>query len=231
VKHLKAVLKTTMTAMVFMVAIKVASAQGLPPGQLPQLTGEWWQWALSIPISVNPLLDTTGERCMVGQRGSIWFLAGVNGGGSATLTCSVPEDAILFFPVINSFFVNTPNCGQGPENLTVKFMRTLVKPFIDAAQNLSVKVDKEDVKKTLLRRVQSEPFAVAFPKDNIFGPDGCAMGVSLPAGVYSPSVDDGYYVALPPLNPGPHTIHFHAESGSFTEDVTYHLTIVPVLSK
>ena len=155
----------------------------------------------------------------------------MNGGGSATLTCSVPEDATLFFPVINSFFVNTPNCGQGPENLTVKFMRTLVKPFIDAAQNLSVTVDSKDVKKTLLRRVQSEPFAVAFPKDNIFGPDGCATGVPLPAGVYSPSVDDGYYVALPPPNPGPHTIHFHAESGSFTEEVTYHLTIVPVLSK
>ena len=75
-KHLKDVLKTTMTAMVFMVAVKVASAQGLPPGQLPQLTGEWWQWALSIPTSVNPLLDTTGERCMIGQRGSTWFLAG-----------------------------------------------------------------------------------------------------------------------------------------------------------
>jgi len=53
VKHLKNVLKTTMTAMVFMVAIKVASAQGLPPGQLPQLTGEWWQWAISIPNSVK----------------------------------------------------------------------------------------------------------------------------------------------------------------------------------
>ena len=120
---------------------------------------------------------------MIGQRGSIWFLTGVNGGGSATLTCSVPEDTSLFFPVINSFFVNTPNCGQVPENLTVKFMRTLVKPFIDAAQNLSVTVDSKDVKKTLLRRVQSEPFAVAVPKDNIFGADGCAMGVPLPAGV------------------------------------------------
>src|SRR5207253_11477429 len=118
---------------------------------------------------------TTGERCMIAQRGSIWFLTGVNGGGSATLTCSVPEDTTLFFPVINSFFVNTPNCGQGPENVKVKLLRTLVKPFIDAAENLSVTVDDE-VKKTLLRRVQSKPFAVAFPADNIFGPDGCATG-------------------------------------------------------
>ena len=228
-KYLRRIFAIAMIVMGVMVPMKVASSQGLPPGQLPTLTGEWWQWAMSIPTSVNPLLDTTGERCMIGQRGSIWFLTGVNGGGSATLLCSVPEDAALFFPVINSFFVNTPNCGQGPENLTVKSMRTLVKPFIDAAQNLSVTVGGNDVKKTLLRRVQSEPFAVAFPEDNIFGPDACAVGMPLAAGIYSPAVDDGYYVALPPLKPGSHTLHFHADSGTFTEDVTYNLTVEQVL--
>jgi hypothetical protein len=208
-----------------------ADPDGLPPGQLPTFTALWWEWVLSIPTPVNPTLDTTGADCMVGQRDFVWFLAGVNGGGSATLACSVPADKTLFFPVINSFFFNTPNCGQGPENLTVKFMRTLVKPFIDAAQNLSVTVDGKDIKKTLLRRVQSDPFVTALPADNIFGHDACATGVPLPAGIYSPSVDDGFYVALSPLSPGPHTIHFHADSGKFTEDVTYNLTIVPVLLK
>jgi hypothetical protein len=212
---------------------KAASADPgtLPPGQLPTFTALWWEWALSVPTPVNPTLDTTGADCMVGQRDFVWFLSGVNGGGSATRTCSVPADKTLFFPVINSLFFNTPNCApQGPENLTVKFMRALVKPFIDAVQNLSVTVDCEDVKKTLLRRVQSDPFVTAVPADNIFGPAGCETG-PLPAGVYSPSVDDGFYVSLSPLSPGPHTVHFHADSGSFTEDVTYDLTIVPVLLK
>ena len=203
----------------------------LPPGQLASFTALWWEWVLSIPTPANPTVDDSGANCMVGQRDFVWFLAGVNGGGSATLACSVPADKTLFFPVINSFFFNTPNCGQGPENLTVKFMRTLVKPFIDAAQNLSVTVDGKDIKKTLLRRVQSDPFVTALPADNIFGPDACAKGVPLPAGIYSPSVDDGFYVALSPLSPGRHTIHFHADSGSLTEDVTYNLKIVPVLLK
>jgi hypothetical protein len=233
VQHLKNVLKTTMTAMVFMVEIKVASAQGLPPGQLPQLTGEWWQWAISIPNSVNPLEDTTGKNCMVGQRGPIWFLAGVQGGGSAELTCSIPEGLPLFFPVINSVNINSPNvCGQGSDNISVKDLRASVKPFIDAAQNLSVTVDGREVKKTVLRRVQSDPFEVALPEDNLFL---APCGGDSPAGVASPAVDDGYYAALPPLPvlpPGEtHTIHFHVESGAFMEDVTYHLTIVPVLSK
>ncbi len=49
-----------------------------------QLSAEWWQWALSIPTPQNPMLDTTGAHCMVGQRGDVWFLAGTFLGGSAT---------------------------------------------------------------------------------------------------------------------------------------------------
>jgi hypothetical protein len=50
---------------------KTASAEPgiLPSGQLPALTAEWWQWALSIPTSVNPQLDDTGQNCMVGAAG------------------------------------------------------------------------------------------------------------------------------------------------------------------
>jgi hypothetical protein len=231
IKHLRGVFTVTAIVMGLTVPIRAVSAQGLPPGQLPTLTGEWWQWAMSIPISVNPLLDSTGERCMIGQRGSVWFLGGVNGGGSAERTCSVPEGLPLFFPVINAINANSPNvCGQGPNNFSVKDLRAALKPFIDGAQNLSVTVDGQDVKKTLLRRVQSDPFEVVLPEDNLFVAP-CA-GDS-PAGVYSPAVDDGYYVALPPLRTGSHTIHFHADNanGSVAQDVVYHLTVAPVSLK
>jgi hypothetical protein len=56
-----------------------------------KLSAECWQWALSIPTSVNPLLDTDGTNAVVGQRGPVWFLAGTFSGGTATRTCSVPE--------------------------------------------------------------------------------------------------------------------------------------------
>ena len=146
--------------------LRAVSAQGLPPGQLPTLTGEWWQWAMSIPTSAKSLIGyDTGENCMIGQHGSVWFLGGVNGGGSAERTCSVPEGLPLFFPVINVIFANSPNvCGQGPDNFSVKDMRAVLKPLIDDARNLSVTVDGQDVKKTLLRRVQSNPFEVALAR-------------------------------------------------------------------
>jgi hypothetical protein len=67
------------------------------------LSAEWWQWSLSIPRSVNPQLDETGDDAVAGQCGSLWFLAGVFGGGTAIRNMVfVAEGTGLFFPLINS---------------------------------------------------------------------------------------------------------------------------------
>jgi len=210
------------------VHIAIADEAAVP---LPVLTAQWWQWAVSVPNDQNPQTDGTGQYCMVGQRGSVWFLAGTFGAGTATRTCSVPEGRTLFFPVINSVYFNTPGCGQGGQSFTVKELRQAVKPFIDNAQNISVKIDRVRINKNLLTRIQSDPFAAAFPASNIFGSNACSPGEPLPAGIYSPSVDDGYYASIPPLKPGSHTLQFHAESGTFSQDITYTLTIIPVALK
>jgi hypothetical protein len=195
---------------------------------LQELSAEWWQWVLSIPPSVNPLTDTTGADCMVGQRGATWFLAG-NGGGTTTRTCSIPQGTMLFFPVINAVNVNSPNvCGQDANNIPVATLRAQIAPFIDGASRLSLKVDNKEVK-SLLQRVQSSVFAVALPEDNVFDAPCSSLG-GVPAGIYSPAVDDGFYVDLPPLTVGKHTLSFHAEnpSAGFSLDVMYNLTVVPV---
>jgi hypothetical protein len=198
---------------------------------LEQLSAEWWQWALSIPTSVNPQTDTTGKNAVVGQRGSVWFLAGVfNGGTVVRNMVFVPQGTALFFPVINSVNINTPNvCGQGGP-LTVSELRAASAASIDKATNLSVTVDGIAIKK--LRRVKSQVFSVALPEDNVFNTP-CGGPGSVPAGIYSPAVDDGFYVLLDPLSVGNHALHFHAENPSqnFIQDVTYNLTVVPVSLK
>jgi hypothetical protein len=176
---------------------------------------------------------TRGEKCVVGQHGSVWFLAGNFGGGSTTRTCAVPEGKVLYFPVINSVNVNTPNvCGQDSENIPVEDLRDLPADFIDGATNLSVEVDGKPIEH--LRRVQSQVFEVALPEENVFDAPCTGAGFgNVPAGIYSPAVDDGFYVRLNPLQIGNHTPHFHVENPSqdFTLDVTYNLTVVPVLLK
>src|SRR5271165_2523261 len=78
---------------------------GAAIGPLSELTGEWWQWALSIPSGQNPQTDGTGQYCMVGQRGPIWFLAGAfaGRGGLGTRACPVREGKAFFSQVKNPF--------------------------------------------------------------------------------------------------------------------------------
>jgi hypothetical protein len=195
---------------------------------LKQLSAEWWQWALSIPTPVSPLTDTSGDNSMIGQHGPVWFLAGVFAGGRVARTCSVPEGKSLYFPVINNVVLNSPNvCGQGA-SMSVKELRAQIAPYIDEATNLSVTVDGVPIKN--FRRVKSEAFAATLPNDNVFV---APCGGDSPAGVYSPSVDDGFYVLLEPLSVGPHALHFYAESpkGTLAQEVTYKLTVVPVKLK
>jgi hypothetical protein len=166
---------------------------------------------------------------MVGQRGSIWFLAGEFGGSGVTRTCSVPAGVSLFFPIANAINFNTPNvCGQGPADLTVKDMRALSKATIDGVDNLLLAVDGKNYTK-LVHRVQSPVFSVALPKDNLFDAE-CSGAGGVPAGIYSPAVDDGYYAIIEPLTPGKHTMRYHVE-GNVSGDVRYHLTAVPMSTK
>jgi hypothetical protein len=58
----------------------------------------------------------------------------------------VPEGEALFFPVINSVNIDTPNvCGQGPEKIPVEDLRAVSAAFIDGASNLLAEVDGEAI--------------------------------------------------------------------------------------
>ena len=193
-----------------------------------QLSAQWWQWALSIPVGSNPLLDprdpdgSSARNCMVGQRGPVWFLGGATSSGVIRRTCSVPERVTLFFPVINAFSVDTPGvCFQGA-SFTVAEMRAQIAPFIDAATDLVAKVDSKPVQ---IRRSRSVPFLAALPKRNLFLE---ACGGDLPPGVYSPGVADGYYVKLEGLEPDVHNVEFRGKSSGFELDIAYTLNVVPV---
>jgi hypothetical protein len=199
---------------------------------LASTTAQWWQYVNSIPISVNPLADTTGDYCMVGQRDPMWFLMGTFLTGTAMRTCTIPAGEALFFPVVNYVSFNTPGfCNQGGP-MNAADLRAPAAQFIDGVTSKSVTVDGKAVKNVM--RIKSEVFAITVPVDNIWQGNACSgSGSILPAGVYSPSVDDGYYALLKPLSVGNHTLHIHAENAGagFTLDVTYNLIVTPVSLK
>lgn len=198
--------------------------------KMNQWSAEWWQYIISTPQNPNPLLDTTGGYCTLVQHGPVWFLGGTTAGPTGVKrTCTIPEGIALFFPLLNLADVNTTT-------QPVTELRAEIAECMNAATNLSLVVDGHAIPTMDLRqsRVRSVPFVAVFP------PDGIPSDPPALPGVYSPSVDDGFYVMLKPLSLGHHTLHFtgatpgcnysptgfHADP--FDQDITYELNIVPV---
>ncbi len=205
-------------------ALSEAAAASSPPVAPPDSSphgatyGEWaaawWQWALGQPGYANPVLDTTGEYCHMGQSGQVWFLAGTFG-GPAERSCTIPVGHALLLPVLNAGYFAFPS--DPPEQRTEAFLRAQVA-YVEDAVGLYARVDGKPIADVRRWLEKSPLFTVVLPPDNIFGLD---------AGfVLDPSVDEGFYLLLPPLPPGDHTVDF---GGTFADGngvaVTYHLTV------
>lgn len=186
--------------------------------------GQWTQWAFSIPASVNPLVDTTGQNCMVGQSGSVWYLGPGLGPVTASRSCTIPQGVKLQVAVAGGNFVDTPGfCGQGPTPTPLSDMRAVLAAFTDTLQ-VNVTLNGQRVK---TKRIRSAVFATALPADNLFTLF-CGGPGSVPAGVYARSVEDSYYAEIERLPVGTHTLQLVAsDGGSFNQNIVYTLTVVP----
>ena len=147
---------------------------------------EWLEWTVAIPPASNPLFDSTGAFAAIGQSGKVWFLTGTSGQGATppiTRTVTVPTGTALFFPIVNYFWVNTPEFGDPPwsSDQEKHVRRDILKPVVDTAYGLVLEIDGQAVPNINKLRVPAtvdEPITVGectIPDDNIFG------GLSLPA--------------------------------------------------
>lgn len=188
---------------------------------------EWWQWSLQIPASVNPATDLTGRYCSVGQRGEVWFLAGLFGGGVVERTCSVPKGVALLFPLVNGVWVSTkgdPAYGIYPGDPRLRqFAPSLRREVacVRPARRLQLWIDGAAVAGLDRFGENSLFFAAELPPDHVFsaaiGPDPVLV---------TPNVDSGYYVLFRPLPSGRHTLHWIAQDGCGNQqEVTYHLRV------
>ena len=219
---MKTTLPVKITSGAFALALTMVANVTLaqyPPAS--HLATSWWQWALETPASENPLTDTTGQFAAVNQSGRVWFLAG-NSGGTTVRTITVPSGKALFFPIVNVFDAEDGIAVRGGRLFLVprpvQVARTFVSSVIATATGLSCEVDGSPFPITTANLEQSTPFSLHLPADNILG---------VPAGVYFPAVDSGYYVLLPPLSAGQHTIHWAGSLTFFSLslDVTYNITV------
>ena len=201
-----------------------------------QWSAAWWQWATSLPADHHPLFDTADLSA--GQSGHVWFLGGTfflsgppggNLAGVADRSGTVPAGTALFFPILNSEASTAEGNGTTEAELRAAATAGLGSPTI-----LEADIDGHPIRNLFAYRAQSPLFTYGpVPNNNIFQ----ALGENVPAGTVSQSASDGYYLMLRPLQPGHHTIHFsfttvvgqQADGSPLTasEDITYHLTVVP----
>jgi hypothetical protein len=189
-----------------------------------ELAAGWTEWISSIPNASSPLFDTDGSYAAVGQGGHVWFLAGNAAGGSITRTITVPAGKALFFPILNYFWVNTPELGDNPWSHTqADYARSVLAGYMDTAQNLVLQIDGRTIPHVYeLLRASSTVGTCMLPPpgDNIWGAN---------PGMH-PCVADGFWALLAPMSIGKHTIHFGGElpgDPAFVLDVTYKLNVVP----
>jgi len=185
----------------------------------------WWQYALSIPASTNPALDTTGAYCSVAQSaGPVFFLnSSFSPGVLVTRTCTVPAAGkALWIPNVGSECSTVeppPFHGDNPQEI-----RQCTLSGTDGIGPNTVKftVDGRRVHDAARFRVQGPYFDFITPAhDNLLGLEGVTAGSSVP---------DMYAVMLKPLSRGRHVIHFEGAwvSGPYTGlsfSVTYNLTV------
>jgi hypothetical protein len=161
---------------------------------------QWWQWAASFEYDESPVADPTGELCASGQKGDVWFLAGVYGSEPVKRRCQVPAGKALFFPIVN-YILRAPegNPKMGCDELTAT-----AREFTDNPVDLTVVVDGLKIQNVQHHRQATE---------KCFDLGGRT------------SAGNGYYMMLKPLPPGRHVIQWGGVLGSARQAVAYEIEV------
>jgi hypothetical protein len=177
------------------------------------LLNEWWQWALSIPSATNPILDSNGNRCALGQRGNLWFLAGSTG-GKTERHCTLPAGSRVLIPLHNSFC--SPSVGLTDAQCDEAVLRDY-ESF--TAWSIAVNGAPHEV-------IEQPPvpgesvFAFVVPRNGMFG---------YKPGLYRATSAAGRWAIVDVTAPGVYKLKVEAHSPTLSSDVTYLLSVAEVL--
>lgn len=177
------------------------------------LLNEWWQWALSFPAAVNPILDHTGQRCTLGQRGPLWFLAG-NTGGRTLRNCTLPARARVLIPV------HATACFPDARQTEQQCFEEAVADW------LSFTVAEATLDGTPQPLIEQPPvpgesvFTVAVPRNGALG---------FKPGLYRATIAAGRWAIVDLPDPGVYTLRVRSQNDAgFELDVTYRLMVAEV---
>jgi hypothetical protein len=183
-----------------------------------QWTVLWWQWALSVPASKNPVVDDTGKNASQGQRKDVWFLAGRFGVEDSSETfptreCSVPAGIPILFPILNceADTIEYPHLRNDQD---------ILDHVLNQVDGILKKECYMNDQLVPSQRVQSDP--------NVFDLNVHPDFDKAHKGGHTRAAADGYWVFLKPLPKGNHAVRFQGscQNGRLNSGATYDLNII-----
>src|SRR5918994_3085312 len=128
-------------------------------------TEKWWLWLHSIPKSVNPANDMTGEECARDQiEANMWFLAGTFG-KLVKRNCLVPSNRAILFPIINSIHLLSESLAFKSES----DLEAKVRNEADNVTEMNLTIDGLQLSDLKKYRIYTRAFDIITPEDNIWG--------------------------------------------------------------
>lgn len=163
--------------------------------RLADVTADAWRWYLSLPMGIAN--DTSGVNCAVNQQGQFWFLGGPIGESYRT-SCTIPAGKTIVAFVAAYIANDCPgDFDADPVPNAREFLGEFATAVVEGLIGPAAELNRQQLR---VRRVATGvfPFTAAADWSNL--PDGCFTG--------SPqiAVADGYWVILPPLPRGDHTL-------------------------
>lgn len=184
------------------------------------LSAEWWKWAMANQGENNPVQDTTGSYCNVGQQGKVWFLAGGFGSAKIKRSCAIPSGKYVFFPIINMAY------WPPVQNTNLTCNKAIINAALnnDTALDLFVQLDGVQV---------NNPKAFRAKTIKCFDINERAPKAFVSYYNAYPSASDGYWIFLKPLEKGKHSFKFGGRYnnndsdnfGKMYQDIEYDITV------
>jgi hypothetical protein len=178
------------------VGVRSESIERIRDIRLADVTADAWRWYLSLPTGIAN--DTSGANCGINQQGEFWFLGGPLG-ETYTTPCTIPAGKTIV-AFVAAYISN--DCEGDFDSDPVPDAREYLGEFAAAVVEGLVGPAAELNRQALrVRRVTTGVFPFTAAADwAIKIPEGCFTG--------SPqiAVSDGYWVVLPPMPRGDHTL-------------------------
>jgi hypothetical protein len=184
-----------------------------------ELSALWWQWIAAITKDSPVLPDST--NCEVGdkpfvrvarERVSAFFLAGAFTTAAVERSCTIPLGTPVFLPVINGE-ISLLELDSGS---TITDAQAAA---VKQANALKVHRAWLDGRPVPVLRLFVPQFPIDWVSGNAYGLSG-----------YTQAAADGYYVLIPHLSTGRHTVRILGDAPTlhFSQKITYTLDVRPV---